>query len=201
MLMPTLKPLRLVRKRKSNSGFTLIEVLVTLGIIASLLVAGAMALRSAFDANIKSAALHLSSTLRYLSSKSVTDKLYLRIVYNFDERSYQVEQSSEPFVIETNTPQENEKKKDDQQQFVVIEQGSLKPVVFPRGIFFKDISVSFYPDKIEKGVAYTYFFPDGFATPTVINLRDEDDQVHYSIDLSPFSGQVKVESNYHEMER
>lgn len=197
--MPILRPPKLVRRGENNSGFTLIEVLVTLGIVAVLLVAGAMALRSAFDANLKTAALHLSSTLRHLSNKSVTDKLYLRVVYNFGEHSYQVEQSSNPFVIETNTPQDEEpSKKDEKEEFTVIDQGSFKPVVFPSGVFFKDVSVSFYPDKIEKGVAYTYFFPDGFATPTVINLRDEDDQVHYSIDLSPFSGQVKVESNYHE---
>lgn len=195
-------------------GMTLIElmiVLVVIGIILSLSFAG---IRNITDAKMKSASNHLASTIRYLHNKAVTDRLYLRIVYNFDEEhSYKVEVSSEPFVISPpDTEEEKKMKKEDKEapeseegslseeksSFSEIEEYLLKPVKLKGDIFFKDVQTVYSKEKIEEGQAYTYFFPNGFATPTIINLRDKDDDTHYSLEVLPLSGRVRTEGQYRE---
>ncbi len=186
---------------------TLIELMVAMVIIGLMFALAATGLRSVFNVNLKNTSAHLASTLRYLSNKAVTDHLYLRMVFDLDEQTYSVEESAEPFVISTedmgdeNSNSPEKKEGEDKKAFAPTEERMLQPAKLPSGVFFKDVSVSFLRDKKEKGLIYTYFFPDGYAIPTIINLRDEDDENHYSIELLPLSGRVKVESQYREMER
>lgn len=184
---------------------TLIELMVAMVIIGLIFALAATGLRSTFNVNLKNASAHLASTLRYLSNKAVTDHLYLRMVFDLDEQTYSVEESAEPFVISTedteNASSSEKKDGEDKKTFAPTEERILQPAKLPSGVFFKDVSVSFLREKKEKGLIYTYFFPDGYAIPTVINLRDEDDEDHYSIEILPLSGRVKVESQYREMER
>ncbi len=111
--------------------------------------------------------------------------------------------TSEDSVGEVGSPKDIEdeaaSKKDE--EFVTIEEGALKPARLSSGVFIKDIETSYSSTKLTNGKAYTYFFPDGFATRTMIHLRDEDDEDHYSIEVSPVSGKVKIESDYREMEK
>lgn len=199
---------------QSSLGLTLIELIVgmaVVGIILSLAVAG---IRNFTDAAMKETASRLSSTIRYLYNKSATERLYLRIAYDFEASSYQVESSGEPFVIEKidedvdDIGEEDEESPGDDSEeegkspeggFSAEESYLLKQVKLSENIYFKDVQVSYVEGKIEEGVAYTYFFPNGFATPTVINLRDEDDEVYYSLELMPLSGRVRIKSSYAEL--
>lgn len=197
--MPISTPGKLASRRKNNfpswpvraNGLTLIELLVAMTIVGLIFAVAATSLRSVFNVNLKSGAAHLASTLRYLSNKAVTDHLYLRMVYDLEEQSYHVEESADPFVVSA----EEEQKSD---SFTPSESTLLKPTKFPDGVFFKDVSVSYLPQKREHGQAVTYFFPDGFATATLINLKNEEDEDHYSVELLPLSGKVKVEGQYKE---
>ncbi len=177
----------------------------------------AMGLRSAFNVNLRSSAGKLASTLRYLSQKAVTDHLYLRVVYDIEERRYSVEESkdsflvpmedlkSEPFPKKNKSSQNAEKPgaspegsetAENKDSSGLVASSSIKPVTLPSGVFFKDFSVSYRQGKVEQGQAYTYFFPDGYATPTLIHLRNEDDDDHFSVEVSALSGQVKVFADY-----
>ncbi len=82
--------------------------------------------------------------------------------------------------------------------FSQMESRLLTPVKLPSGVYLKDVSVSYLPGKRESGQVFTYFFPDGFATPTLINLRDEEDENHFAIELFPLSGRVKIDRDYRE---
>lgn len=205
--MPTLIPGRLVlAKERNNKGLTLIELMVAMTIVGLMFALAASGLKSVFNVNLKSASSKLASTLRYLSNKAVTDHVYLRIVYDLEQQSYSVEESSEPFVIDPDESDKGEKDSDGEETreteaFSQAESRLLQPTKLSSGVFFKDVSVSFLNGKTEHGKAYTYFFPDGYATATVINLRDEDDEEHYAVELSPLSGRVKVEAEYRELEK
>lgn len=178
-----------------------------MAIVGVIFAIGVTGLRSVFNVGLKSAAGKMSATLRYLSNKAVTDHMYLRMVYDFEGQSYHVEESADPFVVspeeesgakkkEKGSIAEREGEESKTSSFTPSESKLLQPVKLPSGVFFKDVSVSYLKDKKTEGEAYTYFFPDGFATPTLINLRDEDDGEHFSIEVLPLSGRVKVTGEY-----
>lgn len=204
----TLTPGRSASRRRNSrpEGLTLIELLVAMAIVGMIFAVAATGLRSVFNVNLKSSSSRLAGTLRYLSNKAVTENRYLRMVYDFESQSYHAEESDDPFVVSPEPPEPEKKKEmegeekpeEEQAVFSPSESKLLKPTKLPSGVFFKDVTVSYLPQKQEGGQVFTYFFPDGYATATVINLRDEEDQEHFSIELFALSGRVRVEGEYKE---
>ncbi len=153
----------------------------------------------------------MASSFRCLSQKAVMDHLYIRVVYDLDQHAYRVEESTEPQVIDPNEgkDEEDSDKKDDKKDegepeetpeegFVSVESTLLRAVQFSSDVRFRDIQVSYLSEKKEKGTVASYFFPDGYATPTLVHLKDdEEDGDQYTIELFP-GGRVRVMTEYHE---
>ncbi len=197
-----------------------------MAIVGLIIGVSATGLRSVFNVNMKSAAGKLAVTLRYLSNKAVTDHRYIRVIYNLEAGSYSVEECTEPIVVSLEDEETRAEKEKKEEAKPVPEEGEgegaedegtaeegapktaescapsesslLKPVKLPSGVFFKDVSVSYLKEKKDKGEIYTYFFPDGYATPTLINFKDEEDENHFAVELEALSGKVRVASEYKE---
>lgn len=216
--------------RPTKNGFTLIELLVTIvivGLIMSLAI-GQMGKLLSWD--MKASARKLASTIRYLYNKSATEGVTLRLVFDIDGGSYWVEGTSEHFTLtkeeeeslikkekrekeEKRPVAEGEKKKEEKEgkeeesvlkvkeaTFTPEESRLLKQVSLPKGVFFKDIYAEHQIDRLSSGKAYIYFFPRGYVERSVINLRNAKDDIHYSLEVNPISGSVKIESEYKEPE-
>ncbi|OGQ05200.1 MAG: hypothetical protein A3F82_01760 [Deltaproteobacteria bacterium RIFCSPLOWO2_12_FULL_44_12] len=208
----------MLRAGKNNRGFTLIELLVTLAIVGLIMGLVVGQTGRLLSSDMKAAAKKLSSTIRFLYNKSATESVTLRLVFDIDENSYWVEGTSESFTLtkeEEETFQNQKSKIKDQKEekkeetnsiqpkeasFSPQESYILKPVKLPGGVFFKDIYAEHQIDRLSSGKAYIYFFPQGYVERSVINLRNESDDVHYSLQVSPISGTVKIESAYKEPE-
>lgn len=195
----------------SEGGMTLIELLVGLAIVALMLGIVTTSLDGLFETNFKKTTARLSSTLKYLYNKAVTERLYLRVVFDLDEQSYWVESTSEVYVINPEVAQkaaEGVKEEEEEPEtppedanFSKEESYLLKPVKLPEGIFFKDVQTSYLNQKVELGRAFLYFFPNGYATPTMINFRDEEDEINYSLEVKPYSGRVVIFDEYADLEK
>jgi general secretion pathway protein H len=225
--MRTSTPGRLASRKRNNllstSGLTLIEILVAMAIVGLIIGVSATGLRSVFNVNMKSAAGKLAGTLRYLSNKAVTDHRYIRVIYDLEAQTYSVEECTEPIVVsiedeeaqaekekkETPKPEEGEEAPTEGEEgeeggnktadsCAPSESSLLKPVKLPSGVLFKDVSVSYLKWKKERGQIYTYFFPDGYATPTLVNFKDEEDENHFSVEVEALSGKVRIASEYRE---
>ncbi|MBI1908897.1 MAG: prepilin-type N-terminal cleavage/methylation domain-containing protein [Deltaproteobacteria bacterium] len=184
---------------------TLIELLVTMAIVGIMFGVAAVSFSNLFDLEMKGAAKKLASTMRYLRNKAVTERVYLRVVYNIDESAYLVESTKDPFVVQKEEPQEKKEPEEGEEappeaQFIQEEGLLLKPVKLPDGVFFKDVWMSLQGEKKTNGKGYTYFFPNGFMTGTIINLRDKEEETFYSIEVEPYSGHVIIRSEYKEGE-
>ncbi|HPW45585.1 MAG TPA: prepilin-type N-terminal cleavage/methylation domain-containing protein [bacterium] len=84
--------------------------------------------------------------------------------------------------------------------FTQVDSYLLKPSKLPDGIFFKDIYVEHRNFPMDSGQAEIYFFPNGYVQSAIINFRDEDDELIYSLKTSPISGRVSIEDSYRSLE-
>jgi hypothetical protein len=50
--------------------------------------------------------------------------------------------------------------------------------------------------EVDGGKEFIYFFPNGYVESAVINLKDEDDEINYSLKTFPVSGRVSIENFY-----
>lgn len=202
----------------SPKGMTLIELMVAMMIVGLIFGLGTSALRAIFDADIKQTSSKLASTMRYLANKAVTDQVFIRMVIDIDGKKYRIEQSDEATVIdldleekrgsedpEKSTPSDKEKAEEATRAdtaFSEMDSKLAEPVQLPSGVVIKDVAVSYLKNKKESGQVVTYFFPDGYATPTLVNLQDANNaQIVYSIELMAMAGRVKVDNIYRELER
>lgn len=80
--------------------------------------------------------------------------------------------------------------------FSQVAEHLLKPSRLPPSIFFKDVYVEHHPGPIDQGKATISFFPNGYVEETIVNLRDEDDETHYSLKTNSVTGRVGVEAEY-----
>jgi prepilin-type N-terminal cleavage/methylation domain-containing protein len=80
--------------------------------------------------------------------------------------------------------------------FSPVESALLKPTKLPDSVFFKDVQVEHRATPAEGGKESIYFFPNGLMEHAVVNLRDEADETHYSLETNPVSGRVTIENDY-----
>lgn len=206
----------------SGAGFTLIEIVVSLFIVGLILGVVISRMDTMLEWDMKAASNKMGSTIRYLYNKAATESLYIRLVLDLEEQAYWVEATTDPFVIssgeegkakkeqqeaaaeeeapaeegEEAVPGEPEQLKPKEAVFSQVDSYLLRPVKLPDSVFFKDVYVEHRPDAVEGGQESIYFFPNGFVEHAVINLRNEDDDVNYSLETNPVSGKVSIEARY-----
>lgn len=216
-----------MNKKRSDrqSGITLIELLVAMAIVGAIFALSASGLRQAFDLELKNSSRRLSSLMRYLRIQAVTEHKYLRLCLDMEKDEYWVEETKESFVIASSDEEQTDVKKAGEKEkasdalsaegeekeagdeasakgsFQESDKTVVKRKKLGSGVLFKDVSVSYLPMKAENGQVYVYFFPDGYATPAMIHLQNEDDDAHYSLEVFPLTGKVEVEGEYREWEK
>ncbi|PIR26388.1 MAG: hypothetical protein COX62_02225 [Deltaproteobacteria bacterium CG_4_10_14_0_2_um_filter_43_8] len=209
------------KKLKSAAGFTLFELLVTLAVVALVVGLVVSQTNDLFDRDIKQASSKLAATIRYLYNKSATEGIYFRLILDIDERAYWIEATGDPYLLAN--PQafaasgkstaskslldeaksksllqdeEIERIKPKTPSFDQVSERLLKPSKLPTSVYIKDVYVEHLQGPVDSGKASIAFFPNGYVEYAVINFRDEDDSLAYSLKTNPVSGSVKIEDRY-----
>lgn len=211
-------------KRNNRQGFTLIELLIGLVLIVMIMGLIISQVGKLLEREMKQTASHLSSTIRYLYNKAVSEGVTLRLVLNLEESKYWVESTTEQFTLAREEEEEREQRTEnrksrtesrEQKEEVGVEATTIQPkratfsleesyllkaALLPKGVYFKDVYAEHQLERLDQGEAYIYFFPQGYVERSVINLRDGKDEVHYSLEVNPVTGAVKIERGYKEPE-
>ena len=66
--------------------------------------------------------------------------------------------------------------------------------------YCKDVMSEHQPQPAEEGQATINYFPNGYVEHAIINLRDEDDELNYSLETNPITGFVTVRNEYRTLE-
>jgi len=207
-----------------SSGFTLLEIVVTIAVLGLVLGVAVSRMDTMLEWDMKRASNKLASTMRYLYNKAASEGLYIRLVLDIEESVYWVEATTDPFMLstgdedtgslkggskETKEGEEGEGAEDETMDdgepyaikpakpvFNPVDSYLLKPTKLPDSVHFKDVYVEHDRSSIDSGKAEVYFFPNGMVEHAVINLRDEGDEINYSLETNPISGRVNIEARY-----
>ena len=197
---------------RSEKGFSLFEVLIAIGIAASVIAFGAGMIGNRQVKEIRAQATKLMRVIKYSYFQAASQNQYYRISFDLTEDSYVVESSTTPFyvVIEGDEKEEIRKKNeeaeeksagsddedsgpsDDAGDFQESEDDLLKIIEFPDDVKLDSIYVQHQKEPITEGKAYLYFFPRGHTEFAVIYLSDTEDETTYTLIVNPLNASVEV---------
>ena len=212
---------RTYNHRPSERGMTLVELTVVILIIGISMGVAIPSVSNITRANLKVSAMKLAGAIRFTYDLAARKNMPFRLEFDFEERSYWVESSSERFLLEqerdevrsgavSSTGEEKRSKR-----FVTrgyIESGDMwKPkgpaafsafagpktpkVQLPDEVRFQGVWVAHQTERATTGRASLYFFPTGMTERAVIHLSDDDDNV-YTLWTDPLTGHVRVYPQY-----
>jgi len=177
-------------------GFTLIELMVVLVIIAVVTAAVVTGIGSLRGASTSTEANKLTVAVRYLYNLSVISGKTHRLVIDLDSRTYwgEEEASSDPceaFLLpgEGGEAKPSKSAKSgkggkaskngsgeagaaNQGNFKQAESALVRKYELDRGTVLTDVMTSHQPNPTEKGQAFIYFFPNGSTENALIHLAD-----------------------------
>jgi general secretion pathway protein H len=188
-------------RNTSERGFTLIEIMIVMAIIAAVLAIGGPRL---FDAKneMRRAVRELAILPRELRDNSRLFGLTTRLVITMDEEkthTISVESASGSALL-LSEEQENELAKlTEMQRADVAQKDSFhpetrilkKPKNLPRGLFISAVEYATRSKAVVNGKAYIHFFPQGLAEEAAIHLTDKK-SLNWTIVIEPLTGRAQV---------
>ncbi len=185
----------------TERGFTLVEIMIVIAIIAGVLAIGVPKMFSSSTA-MRGAVRKIAVMSRDIRNNSRLYDVTTRLVISLDKQkgySYAVESSPGVVLMASETKekeleklttlqQEGEKKKTD----FSPEARVLKKVVgLPKGMIFEDVEKGGQTEIITEGKAYINFYPQGLAEESAIHLGDGK-ALHWTIVVNPLTGRADV---------
>ncbi len=188
---------------RDQKGFTLVEVLVVMALIALLSIFALPGITNVFRVSLNSAAREMAATVKEAyNASALTGRVY-RLVYDFKERQYWVESGPATSLLETADSREKEKQrtrltkkeKPKDATFSMDRDITKSKKNLPRGVEFEDILTEQSPEPLKEGTAYTHFFPHGVAEQTIIHLKDSSKNQNTLVIL-PVTGRTRLFSRF-----
>ena len=168
---------------RKQEGFTLLEILVVMLIIAAFLFIAIPKFQDMTQVNLKSASRNLTATIKYLYNEAAFKKNIYRLAFDIENGEYWVESLNG-------------------NEFGLSEDSSQTRHRLPNGIYFKDIVTERTLDRnpLEDENEYILFLPTGFVEPAVIHIYTDDER-YYTLATKPYTGGTKVYDEYVELLR
>jgi len=182
----------------TTKGFTLIEILVVIGLMA--LVTGVFipAFSDAFRTKGESVARRLALILGQARDRAMlTDKL-IRLKVDFDKQTISLDEAPSQYLVQKEpdrSPSEREKEeaaKKDADTFHPVADLMPQPMQMPDGLKIIEVKSPRYKKPITEGTAFVYFFNNGNTDGASIFFETEQ-KVHQAIFLHPITGLSRLE--------
>lgn len=177
-----------------QKGFTLVEILVVLGIAAGIMGFAATYIGSTPISQMRRESANIIRIVSYAYYQAAAQGRYYRVSFNLDDQNYLVEQSDSPFyVIKEGDEKEALRRKNEEDStgidslmegeessapatppasgsFAESEDELLSVNAVPNGIRLRDVYVMHQKEPASGGKSYLYFFPRGQTEFAVIHF-------------------------------
>jgi len=157
--------------RASCAGFTLIELVVVIAIVASVLLIAFPGMSVLESYGFRSDARRIAGLFRYLDDTATTEGRYYRVWFYPEKEILRVETSS------------------DGEGFVASKDHDISGFSLGKSTEIEDIVIAGL-GRIAKGEAAVVFNPSAGADPFSLHLRRGDEEL--TLRYNPYSGKVKI---------
>ncbi len=182
---------------RAGEGFTLLEILVVVFLIALISGVFATSLGGGFGVHLKNAGRTLSAELEYVGQRAVTTGRAQRFVIDLEQQVFRVEELPPAVTPQAGELPEHAETLDlapplEAHEFVPVEGrlGEWRMLDDAEEIELREIRLA--DEAKTEGAVAIGFSPDGASDPAEIWLRD-DGGYDLRVRLVPWSGEIRVE--------
>ncbi len=215
--------------RHRGRGFTLIEVMIVLLIMAGMSVGIVFVVNSITRANLKADAMRVSGYIKHTYGMAAIHQQYFRLMIDLDTQEYWVEAAEQSEIGSPPQIPEDRVVVDAPEGLDIPEParrtggydaddpegsalGLRRPDFSPSETFLTDRrkleGAKFYSVKtasqqkaLQTGRASITFFPNGFVERSQIVMSDGDDEGFLSLEIQPLTGKVDIFTGKQEADR
>jgi prepilin-type N-terminal cleavage/methylation domain-containing protein len=174
---------------KSRNGFTLIEILVVIALIALIMSVAVPNFNLALKVNISKTSRELATTIKSTYDEAILKGTVHRIAFDLNQNEYWVEVGPKDYLMKNLEQVEAERRKLDRmteeekkaylkEPFVLAKNLTSKKISLPTGVKFLDVINSRTKEPQTEGVVYAHVFPHGFVEKLIIHITDRFDRKH-----------------------
>jgi len=190
-------PLKSLNKRRaSGSGFTLLEVLVVMGILGFVVAYGLPSFRKPQN-NIKTVTRSLGAMSREIRHQARVKKMTYRLVIQMDEDKsvYWVENAPGNMLIPSEMTLEKLQSVDQKEKpaspFQKVTKLVKEQKELPTGLFIGSVETPNTPQPLTSGTAYVYFTPEGMVERAIIQVTNRKEMT-WSLIFNPITGHADI---------
>ena len=192
--------------RPAERGFTLVELMIAIAIVAVLAAAVMPSVASLSGADARKAAGELSGSLRYLFDTAALRHATCRMALDLDGRAWRAECAPRLVGVARGKAEElddeelarrfpGEQDADRRRllassRFGAFSDSLLKKRELSGRTVIREVRVEGRQDPITEGTAYVHFFPGGQAERAFIEVADGD--TLFTVVVEPYSGRSRV---------
>jgi prepilin-type N-terminal cleavage/methylation domain-containing protein len=189
-----------------EQGFSLIEMLIVVALMAVIALVAAPSISSVLRISLNSATRELASVIKEAYNSAVVTGRVHRVAYDLRKQQYWVERGPATLLLDTTESKEREERRkriagskaDDKPPpsgFGIDKTITRSKKDLPRGVTFEDILTQQSPEPITEGVVYTHIFPHGLSEQTIIHLTDTGKK-RISLVIAPLVGKTELHERY-----
>ncbi len=188
--------------RIQQAGFSLIEIMVVLGIIGSMIALGISQMKKPKE-SIKTVAREMAILGKEIRNHSRLFNKTLRLVIDFKENtgSYWIESAPTQGTFFIDTEKAERQRKGElvdigsdgkpKSEFQKYSKLLKKDRDLPKGLKFKQLETQSLKEPVTEGKGYIYFFPDGHLEASALQITDGKDMI-WTILLHPLTGEAEI---------
>jgi general secretion pathway protein H len=178
---------------RSEKGFTLLEIMIVLGILAGLMALAVPRFQSNKN-KIKTVVRQFGALTKEVRNTARLKKVTYRIAFKFGKpSSFWIEAASGNEVVPSKETLENLRRLSEKDRppdpFKKVDR-PMKEKELDSGLTWKSVETTGSDGIVENGIAYVYYSPEGLVEKSIIQIQSEKQQV-WSFIINPLTGHLE----------